>query len=83
MIWLAPFAAVCAAWRLWAPALLCAGAFAVTLAYFPGRYFDLVDGDNLVVLVVGLRNVLLLAALTAMLVALARSTPRGVPPRSG
>lgn len=67
MIWLAPFAAICAAWRLWAPALLCAGAFALTLVEFPGRYFDLVAEDTALILVVAARNALLLAALVALI----------------
>ncbi|HEV2812530.1 MAG TPA: glycosyltransferase 87 family protein [Solirubrobacteraceae bacterium] len=83
MVWLAPFAAICAVWRLWWPASLCAGAFALTLAEFPSRYFDLVREDNGIVLVVALRNLLLVAALMATLAALARSTRRAGPARSG
>jgi hypothetical protein len=82
MIWLAPFAAICAVWGHWVIAWLCSLAFALTLYEFPRRYFDLVDEENGIVLVVGLRNVLLLAALIATLAALARSTPPGRP-RSG
>ncbi len=77
MIWLAPFAAVLAAWRMWAPALLCLGAFVLTLAEFPGRYFDLVYEDTATIVLVAVRNGLLLAALIATLAALARSTPPG------
>ncbi|HEX8084452.1 MAG TPA: glycosyltransferase 87 family protein [Solirubrobacteraceae bacterium] len=76
MIWLAPFVAVCVAWRVWWPAALCAGAFALTLVEFPGRYFDLVHEENGMVLLVALRNVLLVAALIATLAALARSSRR-------
>jgi hypothetical protein len=84
MIWLAPFAAICAAWRLWAPAVLCAGAFVLTLVEFPGRYFDLVYEDTTTILIVAARNGLLLAALIATLAALARSTRRGAArPRTG
>lgn len=83
MIWLAPFAAICAVWRVWVPATLCAGAFALTLVEFPGRYFDLVDEENGIVLLVALRNVLLVAALIATVAALARSTPPSAPPRTG
>jgi hypothetical protein len=83
MIWLAPFVAVCAAWRLWAPALLTAGAFVLTLVEFPGRYFDLVYEDTATIVVVALRNGLLLAALIATVVALARSTAPGAARRSG
>ena len=76
MIWLAPFAALCAAWRLWVPAALCAGAFVLTLVEFPGRYFDLVFEDTSLIVIVAARNALLLAALAtviAMLAARARS----------
>ncbi|HEX8123550.1 MAG TPA: glycosyltransferase 87 family protein [Solirubrobacteraceae bacterium] len=83
MVWLAPFAAILAAWRIWLPAALCAGAFALTLVEFPGRYFDLVHGENGIVLVVGLRNALLVAALIATVAALARSPRPGGAPRTG
>ncbi len=83
MIWLAPFAAICAAWRLWTPALLCAAAFVLTLVEFPGRYFDLVHEENGIVLLVALRNVLLVAALIATVVALARSPRPAAARRSG
>ena len=73
MIWLAPFAALCAAWRIWPPALLCAGAFALTLVEFPTRYFDLVAEDTTLVVIVAARNALLLAALIATVAAAARS----------
>ncbi|HEX2088278.1 MAG TPA: glycosyltransferase 87 family protein [Solirubrobacteraceae bacterium] len=76
MVWLAPFAAVLAVWRAWVPAALCAAAFALTLVEFPGRYFDLVGEDTATIVVVAARNALLLAALTATLVALARSPSR-------
>ena len=83
MIWLAPFAAVCAAWRLWVPAWLCSLAFAATLVEFPGRYFDLVAEENGVVLIVALRTLLLVAALIATLAALARSPRPAAAPRTG
>ncbi|MDQ4124779.1 MAG: hypothetical protein M3134_04145, partial [Actinomycetota bacterium] len=83
MIWLAPFAAVCAAWRIWPPAALCAGAFALTLVEFPGRYFDLVHEDSATIVVVAARNALLLAALIATVAALARSPRPAAAPRTG
>jgi hypothetical protein len=82
MIWLAPFAALCAAWRIWAPALLSLGAFALTLAEFPGRYFDLVYEETGVVVLVAARNALLLAALIATVAAVAR-WPRPAAARPG
>ncbi len=77
LIWVAPFAAVSAA-RL--PALLALAAVPLTQVEFPARYFDLVEGDAAVVAIVGVRNGLLLAALSLALARLAapvRSRPPG------
>ena len=79
MIWLAPFAALCASWRLWWPAALCAGAFALTLVEFPGRYFDLVFEEPALIVIVAARNALLLAAL-AVLIATLAGRPRSTAP---
>lgn len=83
MVWLAPFAAILAAWRAWLPAGLCLGALVLTLVEFPGRYFHLVHEDTATILLVAARNGLLLAALIATLAALARSTRPAAAPRSG
>lgn len=84
LMWIVPFAAVSAA-RL--PAMLALAAVPLTQVEFPVRYFDLVGGDPAVVALVGVRNALLLAALSlalARLAAPARSRRRGVAaPRSG
>ncbi|MDP9384519.1 MAG: hypothetical protein M3P50_04690, partial [Actinomycetota bacterium] len=84
LIWVAPFAVVSGT-RL--PAALAVAAIPLTQLEFPVRYFDLVGGDPAVVALVGVRNGLLLAALSlalARLAAPARSRPRAVAvPRSG
>jgi Glycosyltransferase family 87 len=71
MIWLVPFAALAWVWGLRVPAALSAAAVAATQLWFPGRYFDLVARDGGVIVLVALRNALLLAALTTLLVRLA------------
>jgi len=76
VIWLAPFAALLLALRGPGHRLiagLLVAAIVITQVEFPSRYFDLVAGDNFVVAIVGLRNVLLLAALSATVATLARS----------
>jgi len=87
VIWLAPFAALLLAVRgrgHRAIAGLLIAATAVTQLEFPSRYFDLVAGDDSVVALVGLRNVLLLTALSATVAALARSPRRdAVQPHTG
>jgi hypothetical protein len=40
----------------WAPALLCLGAFVLTLVEFPGRYFDLVFEDTATIVIVAARK---------------------------
>lgn len=84
LVWIAPFAAVSAA-RM--PAVLALAALPLTQVEFPARYFDLVAGDPGVVGLVGVRNALLLAALSLVLVRLAapaRSRRRAAArPRSG
>jgi len=65
--WLVPFAALAWVWRRRAAAVLCALAIALTLVEFPGRYWDLVGGEDWVVALVAARNGLLLAALVTLL----------------
>jgi hypothetical protein len=84
MIWLAPFAvlALLHGERAIGAALL--AAVVLTQLWFPGRYFDLVDEDTGVVVIVALRNALLLTALAATARALARSPwPAAAAARSG
>ena len=94
MLWLVPLAAVAWAWRMYALGFVTTAAVAATLAWFPDRYFDLVDRDELPLALVAGRNALLLVMF--LLVArevrrlvrespeAARSTPRAHPggPRS-
>jgi hypothetical protein len=88
LIWLAPLALVAGLHGARAPAALVLLALPLTQLEFPSRYFDLVDGDNRVVALVGLRNLVLLVALSlalAQLAGRARSpAPAGSSPaRSG
>jgi hypothetical protein len=84
MVWLLPLAAVAAGrgQRL-APALV-AVASLTTQVWFPAHYFDVVYQHAWAVVAVGVRNVLLLAALAATARALARSPrPAAAALRSG
>jgi hypothetical protein len=63
MLWLVPLAALAFAWRMHALAVVTAAAIATTLAWFPDRYFDLVDRDTLPLAAVALRNALLVGML--------------------
>lgn len=84
LLWLLPLAAIVAARGHELPAALVAAAAAVTLIWFPGRYFDLVAEEPLVVTLVTVRNLLLLAALLATGRALARSPrPASAAPSTG
>jgi uncharacterized membrane protein YccC len=95
MLWLVPLAAVAWAWGMYALGVVTTAAIAVTLVWFPDRYFDLVDRDDELLAAVAGRNALLLLMLalagweTRRLVrasrAAAGSTPQARPavPRSG
>ena len=72
LIWIAPLGALAFAWRLYALAGAVALAFVLTLVEFPAHYFDYVDGDWGIVLLVGARDALLLACVAFALVALHR-----------
>ena len=67
MLWLAPFLLL--AWVYGERAVATLGAIAcfLTSAYFPRHYFDLVARDDLLVVTVAARNLLLLAALAVLL----------------
>ncbi len=82
VIWLAPFAALAWAWGEHAVALLAAGAIALTHVEFPSRYFDLIDEDTAVILLVAGRNVLLLLALAALVIRLRAAAPARSPRRA-
>lgn len=77
VIWLAPFAALAWVWGLRLVAGLVAAAIVLTHVEFPSRYFDLINQQGDVILVVAARNALLLAALVALAM---RITAKGGPP---
>lgn len=84
MLWLAPFAALAAARRQWAVAVPLAAAIALTQAWFPVHYFDVVYRRGAAPALVALRDALLILAVATTARALARSpSPRGRPARSG
>ena len=66
VIWLAPFAALAWVWGQRAVALLTAAAIVLTHVEFPSRYFDLINVQPDVVLIVAVRNALLLVALAVL-----------------
>jgi uncharacterized membrane protein len=73
VIWLAPFAALAWAWGRRAVAVLVTGAIVLTHVEFPSRYFDLINVQTDVVLIVAARNGLLLVALLVLVVGLVRA----------
>jgi hypothetical protein len=76
VVWLLPLAAVAYGRGARLGPALVALASLVTQLWFPGRYFDVVHQHAWAVVAVGVRNVLLLAALAATARALARSPRR-------
>lgn len=80
--WLLPFAAVAWARGHRLPAALVVAASLLTQAWFPDRYFDVVDRHGWAVAAVVVRDALLLAALVATARAAARSpSPASAPAR--
>jgi uncharacterized membrane protein len=73
VIWLAPFAALAWVWGRRLVAGLVGAAIVLTHVEFPSRYFDLINQRHDVIWIVAARNALLLAALCALVVALART----------
>jgi Glycosyltransferase family 87 len=67
VIWLMPFTALAWAWRDYTTAAATTAAIVVTQIEFPSRYWDLVGGDTSAIVLVGIRNALLLVALTSLL----------------
>ena len=86
MLWLVPLAAVAWAWRMYALGAVTTAAIAATLIWFPDRYFDLVDRDDLPLAAVALRNILLIVMLGLVarelgrLVRASRAAARSTPP---
>ena len=72
LVWVAPLAALAYAWRLHALALAAAAAGALTLAGFPGLYFDLVARDPWPLALVAARNAALATAVALAAVWLTR-----------
>jgi hypothetical protein len=85
MLWLVPLAAVAWAWRMYPLALATTATVAVTLVWFPERYFDLVARDEELLAAVAVRNALLLLVLVLAgweirrLVKASRATARSTP----
>jgi hypothetical protein len=63
LIWVAPLTALAASWRMYPLAATLAGAQVLTLVEYPGLYGDLERNDHGAMLVVGLRNAVLGAAI--------------------
>ena len=86
MLWLIPLAAVALAWRMYALGVVTTAAVAATLAWFPDRYFDLVDREEAPLIAVAARNGLLLLMLVLIarevrrLVRESRAEARSLPP---
>lgn len=83
LIWLLPLAALAWVRGDRAVAALVASAAALAHAWFPGRYFDLVTADGIVVGLVAVRNALLLAALVLAVRALALTSREAAPTGRG
>ena len=77
VIWLAPFAALAWVWGAHPVALLTAAAIVLTHVEFPSRYFDLINQETDVIVIVAVRNVLLLVALAVLASDLAGASRRG------
>jgi hypothetical protein len=75
LVWGLPLLALAVAWRAWALAVATGLGCALTLAEFPSRYFDLVDGEPAAVAIVAARNSALLAALWLAAMLLVRLAP--------
>lgn len=86
MVWLVPLAAVAWAWRMYLLGVVTSATVAVTLVWFPDRYFDLVDRDESLLAAVAVRNGLLLLVLVLAareirrLVRASRAAARSTPP---
>jgi hypothetical protein len=63
LIWVAPLTALAASWRMYPLAATLAAAQALTLVEYPGLYEELERNEHGAMLVVGLRNAVLCAAL--------------------
>lgn len=75
LVWVLPLLSLAVAWRMRALATLCAAACVLTLAEFPSRYLDLVEGERLAVAITAVRNTALIAAVVIAGTALWRMAP--------
>jgi hypothetical protein len=82
LIWVLPLGALALAWRHHALAAAVAVATVLTFVEFPSRYFDLVDGRQFAVAVVGLRDLALVSVVALALRAMGTSGRAGVSARS-
>jgi Glycosyltransferase family 87 len=73
LIWLVPLGALAFAWRLHGLAAAVAAAAVLTQVEFPAHYFDVVEREPAAIALVELRNATLLAALSLLAGAAARS----------
>ncbi|MEA2348083.1 MAG: hypothetical protein QOG62_1870 [Thermoleophilaceae bacterium] len=76
LVWIVPLVALAASWREWAVCATGAFALLLTLVEFPRMYPGVVDGDRLALIVVGLRNLALVALVAMCLAALRRRERR-------
>jgi len=76
LLWVVPLLAMAAAWRMKALVVLTAAACLLTFAEFPSRYFDLMAGEPVAIVINGARNLALLGAMGICAVLLVRSTGR-------
>lgn len=83
VIWLAPFAALAWVWGRRTVALLVGAAIVLTHVEFPSRYFDLINQQRDVILIVAARNALLLVALIVLAVSLSERRTVRPQPASG
>ena len=67
LIWVAPLTALAASWRMYPLAAVLAAAQVLTLVEYPGLYDELERNEHGAVLVVGLRNAMLCAAIALAL----------------
>jgi phosphate/sulfate permease len=77
LIWVAPLTALAASWRMYPLAATLVAAQILTLIEYPSLYDNLEHNEHAATLVVGLRNVLLAAAVALALRALVLTPARG------
>ena len=76
LIWVAPLTALAASWRMYPLAATLAAAQVLTLLEYPGLYDNLARDEHAAMLVVGLRNAMLCAAVGLAIRSLVQPTKR-------